>query len=68
MLLPQTHTTEHVSVSAAGEQGNSDNSLSSISADGTFVTYSSYSSNLVDGDTNGTYDVFVVQPQELLLA
>ncbi|MBR1231965.1 Calx-beta domain-containing protein [Bradyrhizobium sp. AUGA SZCCT0182] len=64
----QTDTTERVSVSAAGEQGNSDSSNASISADGTFVTYSSSASNLVDGDTNGTYDVFVVQLQELLLA
>jgi len=31
----------------------------SISADGRFVAFTSYASNLVDGDTNGVSDVFV---------
>jgi hypothetical protein len=31
----------------------------SISANGTKVAFSSYATNLVPGDTNGTYDVFV---------
>ena len=30
-----------------------------ISADGRFVAFSSYASNLVPGDTNGWYDVFI---------
>src|SRR5205085_2668883 len=30
-----------------------------ISADGRYVTFASYASNLVSGDTNGTLDVFV---------
>ncbi len=33
--------------------------LSSISADGRYVVYQSTSSNLVSGDTNGVYDIFV---------
>lgn len=33
----------------------------SISADGRFLAYSSNATNLVPGDTNGVYDVFVVQ-------
>ncbi len=32
---------------------------SAISADGRFVAFSSFASNLVAGDTNGTWDVFV---------
>ena len=31
----------------------------SISADGSYITFASYSSNLVSGDTNGSYDVFL---------
>ena len=30
-----------------------------ISADGRFVAFESYASNLVPGDTNDAYDVFV---------
>jgi len=52
-------TTERVSVGTGGIEGNSTSRFPSISADGRFVAFSSYSSNLVAGDTNGQPDVFV---------
>ena len=49
-----------VSVSNRGVQGNSWSAIEgSISSDGRYVAFSSAASNLVDGDTNKTYDVFV---------
>jgi hypothetical protein len=55
----QLGTTERVSVSSSGEQGNADCYYTSVSADGRFVEFCSYASNLVDGDTNGYLDIFV---------
>src|SRR5262249_21079352 len=52
-------TTERVSVSSAGVQANGDSFEPSISADGRFVSFISYATNLVPGDTNGHVDVFV---------
>jgi Tol biopolymer transport system component len=52
-------TTERVSVSSSGEQGNSSSTAASISAGGRFVAFSSFASNLVAGDTNGAFDSFV---------
>ena len=53
--------TQRVSVSSAGNQGNGDSGLSapSISADGRYVAFDSKASNLVAGDSNGFFDVFV---------
>ncbi|MEG5228754.1 calcium-binding protein, partial [Microcoleus sp. B3-D3] len=48
-----------VSVDAAGNQGNNDSFDPSISADGHRVAFDSEASNLVPGDTNNTFDVFV---------
>jgi Tol biopolymer transport system component len=51
--------TRRVSVGPAG-QGNSDSSgAPAISADGRYVAFFSHASNLVPGDTNGAYDIFV---------
>ena len=55
--------TTRVSVDSSGVQGNS-MSLSMggktfISADGPYVAFTSQATNLVPGDTNDTYDVFV---------
>jgi len=55
----QAETTERVSVSSAGAQGNWDSDYASISADGRYVAFCSGASNLVEGDTNGAADVFV---------
>jgi Tol biopolymer transport system component len=53
-------TTERVSVSSAEAEGNSESGwYPSISADGRYVTFSSQATNLVEGDTNGMWDVFV---------
>ncbi len=69
----QTKQTTRVSVASNGTQSNSGfftglfngnpfysvNSNPTISADGRFVAFESLATNLVAGDTNGTYDVFV---------
>jgi Tol biopolymer transport system component len=52
-------TTERVSISSGGLQGNGGSYAASISADGRFVAFASFASNLVPGDTNGTVDVFL---------
>src|SRR5919202_965372 len=48
-----------VSVDSAGNLGNSGSYNPSISADGRFVAFTSLASNIVPGDTNNTYDIFV---------
>ena len=61
----RTGTTQRVSVSSAGRQGNGGSGLlngmggPSISADGRYVAFDSEATNLVKGDTNNTADVFV---------
>ena len=52
-------TTVRVSLDSAGGEGNGFSDSPSISADGRFVAFRSDASNLVAGDTNGSYDVFV---------
>jgi Tol biopolymer transport system component len=52
-------TTERVSLSAAGAQGDSICEGAALSADGRVVGFISLSSNLVAGDTNSLADVFV---------
>jgi Tol biopolymer transport system component len=64
------NTTTRVSVAADGTQGNGESgtylgdsggypSRISISSDGRRVAFRSAASNLVSGDTNGTWDIFV---------
>jgi len=55
----QTGQTARVSVASDGTQGNDDPYVPSLSADGRFVAFESSATNLVPGDTNGTWDVFV---------
>ncbi|MBI3597906.1 MAG: PD40 domain-containing protein [Nitrospirae bacterium] len=50
---------ERVSVSSTGLEGNDASNYPAISADGRYVSFSSKASNLVAGDTNGWFDVFV---------
>jgi len=52
-------TTERVSVSSSGAQGNGYSLQPAISANGRFVAFYSYATNLVPGDTNNTNDIFV---------
>jgi len=54
-----TARTTRVSVDPEGNPGNSTSAAVSISRDGRFVAFSSWSSNLVPGDTNIANDVFV---------
>jgi cold shock CspA family protein len=54
-----THETTRISVNSAGVQGNNHSYKPSISADGRYIAFGSWSSNLVSGDTNGWWDVFV---------
>ena len=51
--------TTRVSVAFDGTQGNDYSEFSDISDDGQFVAFSSYSNNLVSGDTNNNSDIFV---------
>jgi len=55
----RTGVTERVSVSSAAAQGNWESAGPSISAGGRFVAFESFATNLVPGDANGRYDVFV---------
>ena len=52
-------TTRRVSVASNNAQGYQDSYEPSISADGRYVTFTSFASHLVPGDTNYTDDVFV---------
>lgn len=53
------HRTLLVSVSSSGRQQNGFSSDAAISGDGRYIAFSSYASNLVPGDTNDTFDIFV---------
>ncbi|BCY09708.1 hypothetical protein L3i22_047960 [Actinoplanes sp. L3-i22] len=55
----QAGSTERVSVSSAGVQGDSMSGIAAISGNGRFVVFTSSADNLVPGDTNGTGDVFL---------
>jgi Tol biopolymer transport system component len=52
-------TTERVSVSSGGVQADAGNSWPWISEGGRFVVFGSGATNLVAGDTNGMWDIFV---------
>jgi len=67
-----TGETSKISADSAGNLGNgnwaSGSSSPAISADGRYVAFSSRASNLVLGDTNGVFDVFVITRQEEALS
>jgi Tol biopolymer transport system component len=52
-------TTTRVSVDSGGNEGNGSSGTADISGDGRFVCFESSASNLVGGDTNGVFDIFV---------
>ncbi|GCL34971.1 hypothetical protein SR1949_00630 [Sphaerospermopsis reniformis] len=54
-----TGITTRVSTAADGTEGDGYSEKTAISADGRYVVFSSLASNLVSGDTNNDYDVFV---------
>ena len=55
----QAGTTVLVSVNSSGTVGNNDSFAPSISADGRFIVFQSSASNLVAGDNNGAFDIFM---------
>src|SRR5262249_8644542 len=55
----QNGTTERVSVDSSGTQSDGPSTTCAISTDGRFVAFASAADNLVAGDTNGVFDVFV---------
>lgn len=57
-VVPITSITR-ISVNSLGRQANGDSGGATISANGRLVAFTSRASNLVDGDTNGTQDVFI---------
>jgi Tol biopolymer transport system component len=61
----QAGQTTRVSVASGGAQGDAASSFGFgvISRDGRFITFPSLAGNLVDGDTNGAWDVFVHDAQ-----
>jgi hypothetical protein len=62
-----TGETTRVSVDSDGMQGNFGADGGSISTDGRYVVFSSSSTNLVLGDTNGTTDIFVRDREGLVV-
>ncbi len=60
VLVHDRQTGQTTRASVFGAQGNGDSlGRLSISADGSCVAFNSYADNLVPGDTNGDWDVFV---------
>jgi Tol biopolymer transport system component len=54
-----TGVTERVSVDSAGGQSDGESIEPTISGNGRYVAFHSTASNLVAGDSNGVYDIFV---------
>jgi hypothetical protein len=54
-----TGVTERISVDSSGAEANGDSYWPLVSGDGQVVAFSSTATNLVAGDGNGTWDVFV---------
>jgi hypothetical protein len=54
-----TGSVERVNVASDGKQANGESYSGRVNADGRFVVFESRASNLVDGDTNASVDVFV---------
>lgn len=54
-----TDRTARVNVSSAHAQAKGDGYEPSVSGDGRFVVFYSWAANLVRGDENGTFDVFI---------
>ena len=59
----QTGVTSRVSTNSAGVQGDDASDDPVVSPDGRYVAFESLAGNLVTGDTNGAWDVFVKDTQ-----
>jgi TolB protein len=55
----QAGTIRQVSISSAGQQGNGASGDTAISTSGRHVTFGSFATNLVPGDTNESIDIFI---------
>jgi Tol biopolymer transport system component len=55
----QTGTTTRVSLHTDGTEGNGESHSPSISGDGRYIAYESFADNLVAGDGNSFWDIFV---------
>ena len=53
------NTVELISLAPDGKQANASSNSGSISGNGRYVTYASFASNLVSGDTNNQRDIFL---------
>ena len=53
------NTVELITLTPDGTQANASSNSGSISGNGRYVTYASFASNLVSGDTNNQRDIFV---------
>jgi len=56
--------TEHISVNSSGVQSNDVSHFPKISGNGRYVAFTSYGDNLVSGDTNNVWDVFIRDVRE----
>lgn len=54
-----TGVVERVSVASDGSQANGESRFAQITPDGRYVVFQSEASNLVPGDTNNSWDVFI---------
>lgn len=63
----ESHITQRVSVASDGTQVIGYSFEPSISADGQYVAFQSGASDLVPGDTNDNYDIFVVRIDEFVI-
>jgi Tol biopolymer transport system component len=59
----QTGNTQRIALGSNGTQGNGASSFPSISTNGRYVAFESNASNLVDGDTNSSTDIFITDVQ-----
>jgi hypothetical protein len=62
--IPPPEFVELVSVSSGGTLRNNDSRTAALDVDGRFVAFASLASNLVAGDTNDAFDVFVRDRRE----
>jgi Tol biopolymer transport system component len=60
----QTGQTARVSISSNGTQGNGPSDNATVSSDGKHIVFRSLASNLVSGDTNPEWDIFVRDLQQ----
>jgi cold shock CspA family protein len=56
---PGQVSTVRISIASDGTQANGWSAMSSLSSDGNYVAFESQAYDLVTGDTNGVYDIFV---------